>query len=61
MFLGTVIGRMVCSMVYEGMEDVPLLWVPPLDKLDADAHCGAIGVDRAPMNPYTDQHQMIKK
>jgi microcompartment protein CcmK/EutM len=36
MFLGTVIGRMVCSMVYEGMEDVPLLRVQPLDKLDAD-------------------------
>ena len=32
MFLGKVIGRMVCSMVYEGMEGVPLLWVQPLDK-----------------------------
>jgi microcompartment protein CcmK/EutM len=36
MFLGKAVGRMVCSMVYEGMEDVPLLWVQPLDKLDAD-------------------------
>lgn len=32
MFLGQVIGRMVCSVVYEGMTGVPLLWVQPLDK-----------------------------
>ncbi len=32
MFLGKVIGRLVASMVYEGMEGVPLLWVQPLDK-----------------------------
>lgn len=33
MFLGKVIGRMVCAIVYEGMEGVPLLWVQPLDKM----------------------------
>lgn len=32
MFLGRVIGRMVCNVVHEGMEGVPLLWVQPLDK-----------------------------
>lgn len=32
MFLGKVIGRVVCSVVYEGMQGVPLLWVQPLDK-----------------------------
>jgi ethanolamine utilization protein EutN len=32
MFLGKVIGRLVPSMVYEGLEGVPLLWVQPLDK-----------------------------
>jgi len=32
MFLGKVIGRMVCAVVYEGMTGVPLLWVQPLDK-----------------------------
>lgn len=32
MFLGQVTGRLVCAVVYEGMEGVPLLWVQPLDK-----------------------------
>ncbi len=32
MFLGKVIGRMVCTIIYEGMAGVPLLWVQPLDK-----------------------------
>ena len=32
MFLGKVIGRMVCGVVHEGMEGVPLLWVQPLDE-----------------------------
>ncbi len=36
MFLGKAVGRMVCSLVYEGMDGVPLLWVQLLDKLDAD-------------------------
>ena len=31
MFLGKVIGRMVCAVVCDGMEGVPLLWVQPLD------------------------------
>ncbi len=38
MFLGRVIGRMVCNVVYEGMGGVPLLWVQPLDK-----HAAATG------------------
>ena len=39
MFLGKVIGRMVCAVVYEGMTGVPLLWVQPLDKYgDPDGH-----------------------
>ena len=33
MFLGKVIGRMVCAVVTEGMAGVPLLWVQPLDKM----------------------------
>ncbi len=32
MFLGTVTGRLVPAVVYEGMAGVPLLWVQPLDK-----------------------------
>ena len=32
MFLGKVIGRVVCTIIYEGMAGVPLLWVQPLDK-----------------------------
>ncbi len=32
MFLGKVTGRLVASVVYEGMQGVPLLWVQPLDK-----------------------------
>ena len=32
MFLGQVIGRVVASVVYEGLRGVPLLWVQPLDK-----------------------------
>ena len=32
MFLGKVIGHVVCGVVYEGMAGVPLLWVQPLDK-----------------------------
>jgi ethanolamine utilization protein EutN len=31
-FLGNVIGRVVCGVIHEGMEGVPLLWVQPLDK-----------------------------
>ncbi len=36
MFLGKVIGRLVPAVVYQGMEGVPLLWVQPLDKHQAD-------------------------
>lgn len=32
MKLGKVIGTVVCCVVYEGMQGVPLLWVQPLDK-----------------------------
>ena len=32
MFLGRVIGRVVPSVVTEGMEGIPLLWVQPLSK-----------------------------
>jgi ethanolamine utilization protein EutN len=32
MFLGRVIGRVVVSQVYEGLETVPMLWIQPLDK-----------------------------
>ena len=32
MFLGKVTGRLVASIVCQGMEGVPLLWVQPLDK-----------------------------
>lgn len=37
MFLGRVMGRVVPSVVTEGMEGVPLLWVQPLDKRGADS------------------------
>lgn len=30
MLLGKVIGKLVASEVYEGLEQVPLLWVQPL-------------------------------
>ncbi len=32
MKLGRVIGTVVCSVLYEGLEGVPMLWVQPLDK-----------------------------
>jgi len=32
MHIGRVIGTLVPSVVYEGLEGVPLLWVQPLDK-----------------------------
>ncbi len=32
MYLGKVIGRLVASVLPEGMQGVPLLWVQPLDK-----------------------------
>jgi len=32
MKMGCVIGTVVCSVVYEGLEGVPMLWVQPLDK-----------------------------
>lgn len=32
MKLGKVIGRVVPSTVYEGLNSVPLLWVQPVDK-----------------------------
>lgn len=32
MLLGRVIGRLVASVVYQGLEGVPLLLVQPLDK-----------------------------
>jgi ethanolamine utilization protein EutN len=32
MLLGKVIGRVIPSVVYKGLESVPMLWVQPLDK-----------------------------
>ncbi len=32
MKLGRVIGTVVCCVVYEGLEGVPMHWVQPLDK-----------------------------
>ena len=32
MKLGRIIGQVVPSAVYEGLEGVPMLWVQPLDK-----------------------------
>lgn len=32
MFLGSVVGRVVSSVIYQGLETVPMLWIQPLDK-----------------------------
>ncbi len=32
MKMGRVIGTVVCSVSYPGLEGVPMLWVQPLDK-----------------------------
>lgn len=32
MLLGRVIGRVVSSVTYTGLEAVPMLWIQPLDK-----------------------------
>ena len=35
MFLGRVTGRVVCSIMADGLAGVPMLWVQPLDKRGA--------------------------
>ena len=35
MKMGRVTGTVVCSVLYEGLEGVPMLWVQPLDKHQA--------------------------
>ena len=37
MQMGRVIGSLVPAVVYEGMAGVPLLWIQPLDKAQADS------------------------
>jgi microcompartment protein CcmK/EutM len=32
MLLGKVIGTLTPCVVYKGLEDVPMLWIQPLDK-----------------------------
>ena len=32
MLLGRVMGRVVSSVIYPGLETVPMLWIQPLDK-----------------------------
>ncbi|HPR68358.1 MAG TPA: EutN/CcmL family microcompartment protein [Kiritimatiellia bacterium] len=36
MLLGKVIGTVVSTQVYEGLQGVPMLWVQPLDKTGAE-------------------------
>ena len=54
MFLGKVIGRMVCAIVYEGMEGVPAYRVEGLDGLSklmlrpAIDEVGHVGIVEAP-------------
>ena len=37
MYLARVIGRVVATMAYEGLETVPFQWIQPLDENGQDA------------------------
>jgi ethanolamine utilization protein EutN len=51
MFLGRVVGRVVCTVKSEGLEGVKLLWVQPLDASLAASGARVVAADIAQSGP----------
>lgn len=59
MFLGTVIGTVECTVVYEGLEGVKLLWVEPQTGDGSPSGAPIVACDATPQAGIGDRVYLV--